>query len=141
MRKIDISAFAECDKLSAVHYSGTESQWNSIRIENGNDSLTRLTPHFEVAHTVSGINAALDGDSYSVTGQISALAQDTVLYCGVYSPEGRLVSVSSQAFQASSSQQEIGIRVEAGGSNGMLKLFVLGSGEWTPLEDSITVYL
>ena len=40
-------AFTNCTNLTDVYYSGTEAQWDAIQIGEGNDPLTRLTPHFE----------------------------------------------------------------------------------------------
>ena len=40
-------SFANCTALKDVYYSGTEDQWNAIRIENGNDALKNVTIHFQ----------------------------------------------------------------------------------------------
>ena len=40
-------SFANCTALKDVYYSGTEDQWNAIRIENGNDALKNATIHFQ----------------------------------------------------------------------------------------------
>ena len=40
IKNIDTSAFARCDSISAVYYSGTVEEWKQITIETGNDCLT-----------------------------------------------------------------------------------------------------
>ena len=39
-------AFDQCDSLTTVYYSGTESQWDEINIEDGNDSLLNAMNNF-----------------------------------------------------------------------------------------------
>ncbi len=39
-------AFGSCDNLIDVYYGGTEAQWNTIEISNGNYYLTNATIHF-----------------------------------------------------------------------------------------------
>ena len=39
-------AFDDCDSLTDVYYSGSEAQWASIIIYNGNDPLTSATVHY-----------------------------------------------------------------------------------------------
>ena len=40
-------AFYDCNSLSHVAYTGTESQWNSLSIGSGNSHLTDATRHYE----------------------------------------------------------------------------------------------
>ena len=39
-------AFYDCNSLTDVYYSGSEAQWASISIDNGNDPLTSATVHY-----------------------------------------------------------------------------------------------
>ena len=43
---IGYGAFYDCDSLTDVYYSGSEAQWASIIIYNGNDPLTSATVHY-----------------------------------------------------------------------------------------------
>lgn len=43
---IAASAFYDCESLTDVYYSGTEEQWNNIKIAKENDSLINATIHF-----------------------------------------------------------------------------------------------
>ncbi len=43
---IPINAFYGCNKLNDVYYSGTEEEWNSILISEGNTALTQATIHY-----------------------------------------------------------------------------------------------
>lgn len=44
--RIDINAFAYCEKLTSVYYCGTADEWSEIRIEFGNENLTAATLYF-----------------------------------------------------------------------------------------------
>ena len=46
---IDDASFSACNSLTDVYYAGTKEQWNSIWIQNGNDSLTNANIHFGYA--------------------------------------------------------------------------------------------
>ena len=51
IESVDYKAFSGCGKLTDVYYSGTESQWNDIVIQNYqnyNLALIRATKHFSV---------------------------------------------------------------------------------------------
>ena len=41
------SAFYSCDSLTDVYYTGTESQWAQITIDDSNEDLTDATIHYE----------------------------------------------------------------------------------------------
>ena len=46
-------AFSGCSRLANVFYFGTEEQWNSILIDNGNDYLLGANIHFGHVHKVN----------------------------------------------------------------------------------------
>ncbi|MGN0469147.1 MAG: leucine-rich repeat protein, partial [Acutalibacteraceae bacterium] len=46
MTSIGVSAFNYCRKLKDVYYTGSEEQWQSIRISDFNDCLTNATIHY-----------------------------------------------------------------------------------------------
>jgi len=65
---ISYEAFEECTNLTDVYYSGSESQWKSIDIDdsdNGNDPLLNATIHYNSA----GSN--LDSDKIIVDSSVS----------------------------------------------------------------------
>ncbi len=41
------SVFYNCNALKDVYFSGSESEWNALEIEQGNECLTSATMHFE----------------------------------------------------------------------------------------------
>lgn len=43
---IESNAFHGCNSLTDVYYTGTKAQWESIKIEVGNDNLTNTTIHY-----------------------------------------------------------------------------------------------
>lgn len=45
--KISFCAFHQCKDLQDVYYDGTESEWNKIVIDSGNEYLTKATIHFK----------------------------------------------------------------------------------------------
>ena len=48
---IEASAFSICQKLADVYYGGTNSQWNSIKIDGYNGWLTKASIHYNHTHT------------------------------------------------------------------------------------------
>ena len=46
LKRIDHGAFARCDSLTDVYFYGSEAQWASIIIYNGNEPLTSATVHY-----------------------------------------------------------------------------------------------
>ena len=49
--------FESCGSLTDVYYYGTEEEWNSVSIEDGNDALKNATIHF-----ISILKGDADGD-------------------------------------------------------------------------------
>ena len=47
---IGFSAFGSCDKLKDVYYSGTRTQWESVKIGDSNSCLTDATIHYNAVH-------------------------------------------------------------------------------------------
>ena len=48
------NAFSYCTKLTDVYYDGTESQWNAIPTEEGNECLQSANIHFAMQEEVEG---------------------------------------------------------------------------------------
>lgn len=46
IKAIGSSAFVSCTALTNVYYTGTEEEWNAIRISTGNDNLLNSTIHY-----------------------------------------------------------------------------------------------
>ncbi len=60
---IEANAFSSCDALTDIYYDGTEEQWKSITIDNGNSALSTATIHFADGTIFTGITTGdLDGD-------------------------------------------------------------------------------
>ena len=72
------SAFYYCDSLNDVYYVGSQSQWNEMEIESGNECLTDATIHYNYKpHTHSYIA--------EITTQPTHLAEGVMTYtcdCG-----------------------------------------------------------
>ena len=45
IKKIDENAFKDCSALTDVYFTGTDTQWNNIKFESGNDDLRNATIH------------------------------------------------------------------------------------------------
>ena len=43
---IDKQAFSNCTSLKDVYYAGSESDWENIAIDSGNDTLKSATIHY-----------------------------------------------------------------------------------------------
>ncbi len=43
VKTIKDSAFAQCPKLTRINYGGTKSEWKQIKVEEGNEQLTKAT--------------------------------------------------------------------------------------------------
>ena len=50
VKSIGISAFYNCEDLTDVYFYGLNEEWNSISINDGNDSLREATIHFVCIH-------------------------------------------------------------------------------------------
>ena len=46
LQKIDASAFDHCTGIAEVHYTGSESDWKYVSIEDGNDVIKNAKFHF-----------------------------------------------------------------------------------------------
>lgn len=58
---IDDQAFYGCEELADVYYAGSESQWQAITVNSGNEPLTNAKLHFrDTLSTVSEVTSALD---------------------------------------------------------------------------------
>lgn len=70
LTKIGNGSFDNCGGIQTVYYSGSQSQWNSIRRGYSNDALFSATVHFDHAHTtenpVEFMKARCRADGYGV---------------------------------------------------------------------------
>ncbi len=56
------NAFYDCAKLTDIYYSGTETQWQSISIADGNDSLENAVIHYQAAEIEKSRTGDVNGD-------------------------------------------------------------------------------
>ena len=63
-------AFSSCKSLTDVYYSGTEEQWNKIKINTGNGSLLNATIHFEYEPEPAVGTVTQPKDAEVVTGAL-----------------------------------------------------------------------
>ena len=79
IKNIGYSAFSDCSSLTDVYYTGTEEQWEEIRIGEDNEALTNATIHFNYApahtHTLSHITV-------SSTCKVAGMEYDICTDCG-----------------------------------------------------------
>lgn len=70
LKNIDVNAFSGCSGLKEVYYSGTEKEWNSMNIGEGNENLTNANIHFDMSinhesgeytHTATNYNTEYTG--------------------------------------------------------------------------------
>ena len=71
VQTIDEDGFCLCAGLTDVYYAGTEEQWNTIEIGEGNESLLEATIHFE-AETSDAVPGDLDG--------VEGISEDDAIY-------------------------------------------------------------
>ena len=102
---------------------------------------TEVIVQSAVKQTITDLNVELDGNAYSITGQISSLSQNAIIYCATFNENGKMLSIGSQQFSPSATEFEIQFSVKSSDSDGYLKIFVLDSIKGIPLDDSITVHL
>lgn len=67
------NAFWDCASLTDVYYTGTEKQWNEIRIDSGNADLTNATIHFNSTGPGSGSDDDGDGVLEIIDQKTSAI--------------------------------------------------------------------
>ena len=87
---VGVDAFNGCTALETVNFTGTEEQWNKIKVSSGNTVLTSLNVNFNVADPSE---APLEGTEGCMTykiadGQTTIIAVDT-------SAEGELIIPSA----------------------------------------------
>ena len=97
LTSIGTSSFYFCDALNTVYYSGTETQWNDIRIGTRNDPLTTATIHYNsrarsiVSYTA---NSYADVPASSPYAEAVQYCKDNGLMDGTsateFSPDGTL---------------------------------------------------
>lgn len=51
LKTVEENAFGRCDNLAAVHYTGTQAQWDLITIAAGNDRLKNAQKHCVFGYT------------------------------------------------------------------------------------------
>ena len=71
-------AFYECNNLEDVYYSGSENEWNSIEILDGNDCLTNATIHFDYFENTFKYHVLNDG-TIEITGYTGKIEGEVVL--------------------------------------------------------------
>ena len=73
LTSIGAQAFGECSSLTDVYFAGTEEQWNTIEIGEGNDVLDNVTIHFNSDVNVNdpvGDAAVVVSKSLDLNGKI-----------------------------------------------------------------------
>lgn len=77
------SAFSSAKNLTDVYYTGTQEEWNSISIANGNDCLTAATVHYNFGKTQGDLGDNLmwefdeDTKTLAIYGSGEMLSFDT----------------------------------------------------------------
>ncbi len=65
---IELSAFEKCNRLTHVYYGGTEEQWKSIAVDDGNEQLISATIHYGGYSENLEFKLNADEQSWSVIG-------------------------------------------------------------------------
>lgn len=123
---------------AAVTTSSEDIQ--TCTLSSGEDYLepTEVVYHNTVSSILTGIDVAQqDNNTYLVTGEVTAVSQKIVVYCGVYQEDGKLLEVKSQSFEVSSEPQTVQIQIDFSESDGYLQIFVLDGESSAPLEEKI----
>lgn len=73
------SAFIGCDNLKDVYYTGSQPQWNSIRVDSNNENLTGANIHFNYVPAISVTGVSLNKTMLSLTtGGVAVLTATVV---------------------------------------------------------------
>ena len=119
---IGSSAFRDCTNLKNVYYTGSETQWNSIRIGSNNSYLTNATIYYNYdenndtqslfEYTVENGKATITGCNESISGElvvpstlggypVTSIGDQAFYWCysltSVVIPEG-VTSIGDEAF-------------------------------------------
>ncbi len=128
------SAFSSCKNLTDVYYMGTQEDWNSMSIADGNDYLTAATIHYNYGKTQGDLGDNLmwefdeDTKTLSFYGSGDMLSFDTVEEYPWYSLKEKIefvyfgngiTSVGDNAFNGCTALKEafLGYTVEKVGVN------------------------
>lgn len=79
VKSICQDAFLGCTMLSDVYFSGTETQWSHIQIDQGNEDLTAATVHF-------------NEDAVTITCELTKPAEGELVPQKTYNMEGKITS-------------------------------------------------
>ena len=64
--EIDKSAFANCEKLTDIYYTGSETEWQAIKIAADNEPLTNAAIHYNYRPVVDVTGIALNKTALSL---------------------------------------------------------------------------
>lgn len=72
VKNVGMFAFEGCEKLSDVYFNGTETQWNAITIDNGNEPLLNARIHFLGSELPEGVKFVPYSYSFGENAEVTA---------------------------------------------------------------------
>lgn len=102
---IESSAFWNCDNLTNIYYTGTETQWNEINIDDYNDSLKNATIHYkrDIPLTTATITTEKVGEAYTFNVEPTKTYEDCYVCAAIYDENGLLTGFNRVPLEMSGS--------------------------------------
>ena len=130
------TAFFGCENLTDVYYSGTEEQWNAIRMfsrDDPEDFLCQAEIHYDYhAEPETAISVpAVSGNT--VTVDISC-AEPAAAFCAVYDDSGKMLEALTKPVEGKKEEQKLAFQFNNGDFSAA-KVFLLDSNS-VPLCES-----
>ena len=130
------TAFFGCENLTDVYYSGTEEQWNAIRMfsrDDPEDFLCQAEIHYDYhAEPETAISVpAVSGNT--VTIDISC-AEPADAFCAVYDDSGKMLEALTKPVEGKKEEQKLAFQFNNGDFSAA-KVFLLDSNS-IPLCES-----
>ena len=72
LTEIGEAAFQQCERLKTVNFAGDESAWGSVKIADGNELLTAITPSYNAALTPQESSSAESSSSEVASSEASS---------------------------------------------------------------------
>lgn len=130
---IEFYAFGNCNNLKNVYYSGTKEEWNSITMENGNESLQNARIYYNGVKPEPGKEITLSYDNGKIKlGDEYDVKNGAVLIEAKYE-NGRFTGMKS--YNVTDDTDEI----EVSGKTGNRYILWDSKGGMYQLADSVTV--
>lgn len=103
------TAFFGCESLTDVYYSGTEEQWNAIRMfsrDDSEDSLCQAEIYYEYHPEPETVISVPAVSGNTVTVNISC-AEPAAAFCAVYDDSGKMLEALTKPVEGEKEEQKL----------------------------------